>query len=113
MNFMEIGHQVRTSRLRRGLTQEQLAERAELSPPYISHIERATKCPSLEALVRLAAALELTLDQLLTGSQSADREAYFPEVQALLADCTLTERRVLRDVAAATKESLRKNLGVA
>lgn len=113
MDFKEIGCQVRASRLRRGLTQEQLAEQAGLSVPYISHIERAAKRPSLEALVRIAAALELTLDQLLTGNQPADREAYLPEVQALLADCSPAERRVLRDVAAAAKESLRRNFGVA
>lgn len=113
MNFVEIGCQVRTNRLRRGLTQEQLAERAGLSVPYISHIERAVKQPSLEALVRLAAALDITLDQLLAGCQPADREAYYPEVQTLLADCSPAERRVLRDVAAAMKESMRRNFGAA
>lgn len=113
MNFKEIGRQIRFNRLRRGLTQEQLAERAGFSVPYISHIERAAKRPSLEALVRIAAALDLTLDRLLAGNQPAEREAYYPEVQALLADCTMAERRILRDMAAAMKESLRRNFEVA
>ncbi|WP_369284185.1 helix-turn-helix domain-containing protein [Oscillibacter sp. GMB15532] len=113
MNFSEIGRQVRANRLHQGMTQEQLAERTGLSAPYISHIERAVKHPSLEALVRIAAALDLTLDRLLAGNQSADRYAYFSEVQALLEDCSPLERRVLRDVAATVKESLRQNLGAA
>ena len=50
----QIGERIRTVRKRRGMTQEQLAEAANLSVPYISHLERGFKRPSLETLVRLA-----------------------------------------------------------
>lgn len=50
MDYKLIGKQLRSVHNRRGLTQESLAECANLSPPYISHIERSRKKVSLDAL---------------------------------------------------------------
>ena len=105
---MQIGRQIRLARLQKNLTQTQLAEAVNLSVPYISHVERGKKRVSLDALVRIAQALEVTLDQLLSGVQPQDRVAYLPELGELLADCTLWERRILRDVTIAVKKSLRE-----
>lgn len=80
LDYPEIGRQVRRLRRQRGWSQAMLAERADLSDTFISHIERATKQVSLNALLRLAAALEVTLDQLLSGSQPQDTGAYLPEL---------------------------------
>lgn len=109
LDYPEIGRQVRRLRRQRGWSQARLAERADLSDTYISHIERATKQVSLNALLRLAAALKVTLDQLLSGSQPQDTGAYLPELQTLFQDCSLRERRILLDIAGAVKEVLRAN----
>lgn len=53
--------EIKASRARLGLTQEDLAGRAELDRPYISMIEVARKQPTLSVLYRLAVALELSL----------------------------------------------------
>ncbi|MEG1577961.1 MAG: helix-turn-helix transcriptional regulator [Oscillospiraceae bacterium] len=113
LDFGRIGRQIRAVRQESGLTQAQLTERAGLSVPYLSHVERGTKRVSLSALIAIANALCVTADRLLTGSQPADATAYFPEVQALLADCTLRERALVSDVARAAKESLRNNFPAA
>lgn len=109
LDFGRIGGQIRAVRQSQWLTQAQLAEEAGLSVPYLSHVERGTKHVSLTALVAIANALHVTADQLLTGSQPLDAIAYFPEVQSLLADCSLWERAIVSDVARAAKESLRRN----
>lgn len=70
MDYQTLGRQVRALRLQRGMTQEQLAEAAELSVPYISHIERGRKRASLETLERLAEALGITVAGLLAGAQT-------------------------------------------
>lgn len=81
--------------------------------PYICHIERGRKKVSLEALLRIANSLDVTVDQLLSSNQTADRTAYFPEVQELLEDCTIQERKIIWDVASEVKRSIRLNLGAA
>ena len=51
------------------MTQEQLAEKAELSNIYISHIENSRSIPSLETLMKLCSALDITPDEVLLGTK--------------------------------------------
>ena len=62
-----FGERVRDVRLALGLSQEELAERAEMHWTYVSGIERGLRNPGLNTLGRLATALGLTLPELLAG----------------------------------------------
>ena len=105
VDFGAVGARIRACRLEAGMSQERLAELSDLSTP---HIERMAKKPSLSALIRLSAALGVTVDYLLAGSQPADQTAFLSDVQTLLSDCSLTERRIVLQVALATREALRQ-----
>ncbi len=48
------------------MTQEKLAEEAELSLNFIGNLERGEKLPSLDTIVKVARAMEMTGAQLLT-----------------------------------------------
>jgi transcriptional regulator with XRE-family HTH domain len=67
-----FGRRLRELRKERGLTQEELAESADLSGNYISDLELGRKVPSLTILVRLSQALDVATPDLL---QSFTREA--------------------------------------
>jgi transcriptional regulator with XRE-family HTH domain len=54
-----LGEAIRHLRQRAGLTQEQLAERAETDLTQIGGIERGTRNPSYSTLLRVAAALKV------------------------------------------------------
>ena len=60
-----FGRRLRELRKERGLTQEELAESADLSGNYISDLELGRKVPSLTILVRLSQALNATPSDLL------------------------------------------------
>ncbi len=62
-----LGKNVRATRLARGFSQEQLAERSGLHRTYIGGIERGERNVSLLNLVRLAQALEVDISQLVHG----------------------------------------------
>lgn len=66
---IELGKAVRKKRRLLGLSQEELAERAELHWTYIGGIERGERNVSLLNLVKIARALELTPSRLLSGIQ--------------------------------------------
>src|SRR3954470_24016221 len=68
-----IGQRLKRLRLERGLSQRELAAPG-VSYAYISRIEAGTRQPSVKALRRLAAKLEVTADYLETGSD-LDAEA--------------------------------------
>ena len=60
-----FGRRLRDLRKARGLTQEALAEAADLSGNYISDLELGLKVPSLTILVRLSEALDIGTPELL------------------------------------------------
>lgn len=67
---IHIGEQVRLAREEGHLTQEQLAERIEVSPQYISDLERGVVGISLTTLKRLCIALGISSDRILFGQES-------------------------------------------
>lgn len=60
-----FGKVVRRRRREIGVSQEKLAEKADLHRTYVSQIERGLKSPSLKALVAVARALNTRPSQLL------------------------------------------------
>lgn len=63
--YRMVGKRVRQLRLQQHLTQEQLAERAEISTSFLGHIERGSRKLSLDSFYRLARALDCTANDLL------------------------------------------------
>ena len=61
---------VKRWRTRRGLTQEELAERADLHRTYISDVERGARNLSLESIDKLARALEISLPILFSPDET-------------------------------------------
>ena len=63
-----VGSNIRTCRTDAGLTLEKLAEKADLSWPYLSEIERGRENISLDKLARLAKALNVSLSKLVENA---------------------------------------------
>jgi transcriptional regulator with XRE-family HTH domain len=59
-----VGRRVRQLRTQAGMTQERLAERAEISVSFLSMIERGERSPHLETLDKLANGLQVPVDAL-------------------------------------------------
>jgi len=70
---IQIGEQVRIAREKARLTQELLAEKIEVSPQYISDLERGVVGIALPTLKKLCCTLGVASDQILFGTQSQDR----------------------------------------
>jgi transcriptional regulator with XRE-family HTH domain len=60
-----FGQQLRAMRLKRGLSQQTVAERCGSNYPYISELERGLKVPTLTMILRLASALECRMRDLV------------------------------------------------
>jgi transcriptional regulator with XRE-family HTH domain len=67
-----VGAALRAYRLRRELSQSDLARLAQVSPSAISQVERGERGLSLETLLALAGRLNITLDELLGGEVTPD-----------------------------------------
>ena len=83
MDYYKIGQKIRKIRKAHGLSQEELAEKVNISTTHMSHIETGNTKLSLPVFVDIAAVLER---------------------------CTTQEARVISDVVKATKLSMDKHL---
>lgn len=61
--FVEIGQKIKDLRILKGLTQEELADRAELSKSFISQVERDLTSPSIATLVDILQCLGTTVGE--------------------------------------------------
>ena len=68
MDYVKLGIQVKSARTKKGITQAKLAEMTGYSVQHISHVETGNTKLSVELLVELANALNVSLDQLLKDS---------------------------------------------
>jgi transcriptional regulator with XRE-family HTH domain len=60
-----FGKAVREARKEAGLSQEKLAEKADLTLNYVGEVERGEKLASIETAAKLASALGMTAAELL------------------------------------------------
>jgi len=102
---------LQSSRSRRGLSQEDLAKKANLQPSAISHFETGTRKPSFDNLKRLADALEVTSDYLLGRTDEPDGimegDTLFRDYENL----TTQEREIARDFMASLAKRSKKRKG--
>ena len=72
MNFNKdnYGSRIRSLRKNRGLTQEQLAEKLNISTPYIAKIENGKQTGPVELAVQFSEFFQVSLDYLLVGKES-------------------------------------------
>lgn len=61
-----FGERIRVLRVERGLTQEKLAGKADLTTGFVNAVEHGRKVPSLTSILKLARALEVDAPELLS-----------------------------------------------
>lgn len=71
--MMEVGRRIAECRQRLGLTQEELAEKGDLTPQFVSYVELGKRAMRPENLLKLSEALGVSTDYLLTGYKN-DRD---------------------------------------
>ena len=109
INFKLIGKRIKEVRKQRSLTQADLAELTGMSNSYISYIETAKKQASLESLVQISNALGVTVDELLCGNQLYSPTDYQTDIDLLMDDCSLLERRFIYELISVAKYIIRNN----
>jgi transcriptional regulator with XRE-family HTH domain len=62
---MPLGEELRKSRLKAGLTQEELAFRAGISRNYVSLLELGEKSPTVQILLRICTALGVRASKII------------------------------------------------
>jgi len=97
----DLGEFIRQQRERANLSLRRLAEKAEISNPYLSQIERGIRRPSAEILKNLSRALEISASSLYSKAGLIDEDLPPATVfEAIEADERLAadQKKVLLDM---------------
>jgi transcriptional regulator with XRE-family HTH domain len=112
----DLGSFIKTHRERANLSLRRLAERAGISNPYLSQIERGVRKPSAEILKRLSRALSISAETLYTRAGLIEEGPHPPVVvEAIEADVHLSPRQkqvlldLYRTLVAATSTAGEQN----
>lgn len=65
--LLEVGQRITNRRKQLDLTQEELAEKGDLTPQFVSYAESGKRAMRPDNLLKLSSALEVSADYLLTG----------------------------------------------
>ena len=97
--YLRFGENVRALRREKHLSQEELSEMVFTTQKYISCIETGRAHPSLEACLRIADALHVSIDTLLKGVIETGSEVLKPNSpeQDLLDDVIWAVHRYLEN----------------
>jgi len=82
--YQRIGAQIRVFRKKAGITQEEIAEKAGITPEHFNRIERARQDPSIKTLCRIAEILDTDVCSF-----------FIPEVSEEILDVTSVPLREL------------------
>lgn len=109
LDYKAIGKRIKVARIRMEITQEQLADKVSVSPTHLSNIETGSTRVSLTTIVKVANALNVTVDDLLCDNLVNARPQFERDMQSLLDDCNDHEVRIAYKVAKAAVEAVRSD----
>ncbi len=98
IDIHNIGKRMKKSRNNANLTQEQLAEKVNISTNYLSSIERGDKIPRLETFVKIANALNVSADELLMDVIRKDRAVKYTQLCETLLTLTVEESQLINTI---------------
>lgn len=90
---MEIGKRIQGRRKQMGLTQEQLADKMDVSIQMVSNLERGNKSIRIENLIKLSEILNISTDYILTGKETTEDMQALPVQMASLSQ---KERKMMK-----------------
>lgn len=98
IDYAALGRRIRAERRRQDLTQEQLAELADISESFMGHIERGGRVLSVETLVKLADALHISMEYIVCGAYNYQPDTLPSEIQEALDKMSDRQRKVFLSI---------------
>ena len=98
MEKADLGKKIREARLKKGYTQQVLAEKADVAEMYISQIERGLKMPSMNLFIKIITALDISSDYILRDEVPSGKNYVYNEFMQKLDTLTPKQRRAAMEI---------------
>lgn len=90
-----VGKRIRSLRKIRDLSQEELAEKADISSKYLGEIERGKSNLTIDILEKLSASLEVNVVDLFESQHESSRTILKQEINLLIREANDTELKTI------------------
>lgn len=101
LDFKQIGNKIKKIRQSQGLTQEYIATKADVNTSHISNIENNRVKISLQTLVAVCNALNVTIDFVLSNEYNPSNSILDNEIIKELNNCDYrTKEQILKIIKA-------------
>lgn len=102
----QIGKRLREARRKKGLSQAELAFRADMATNHISNIELGKQRLLIDSFVKIIEILQVSADSILRPDTPNTKELYLAELTELFQDCTPTEMESIIRICKELKTTL-------
>ncbi|ANU68925.1 MAG: helix-turn-helix transcriptional regulator [Blautia sp.] len=109
IDYKAIGQRIKIARIKKGITQEAVADLIDITPAHMSNVETGKTKVSLPTLIEIANALSVSVDTLLSDNVLTSKIIFEGEAKELFKDCDEYEIRFLVDILKSAKTALRKD----
>lgn len=99
IDYSVIGQRIKKARKEKELTQEQLAEKIDVSIAFLSRIERGSSHINLKRLSQICEILGITEGEILNGVSNNSSKYLDDEFASLLKHCSPDQQRLIYDMA--------------
>ena len=99
IDYSVIGERLKKARKNKNLTQEQLAEKIDVSIAFLSRIERGSSQINLKRLSQICEILDVTEGDILNGVSSKSNKYLDFEFTTLLKNCSSEQQKLIYDIA--------------
>ena len=106
--YQTVGVRIKEIRISKGLTQADLADKADLSTPVISSVENGHSKLWLITFAKICEALQVSANDILRLDTPTAINDYPHEFTSLIADCSTSEIESILKISQEVKTSIRK-----
>ena len=99
IDYEVIGKRIKKARLENNYTQEELAEKLDISIAFLSRVERGNSHINLKRLNQLCGFLGVTEGYILNGVSSTSNNYLTDEFYELLHNCSPEKQKLIYNVA--------------
>lgn len=87
VDYKAIGQRIKIARIKKGVTQETVADLIDITPAHMSNVETGKTKVSLPTLIAIANALSVSVDTLLCDNVITSKIVFEKEAKDILSDC--------------------------
>lgn len=98
-DYSVIGRRIKQARLEHHMTQEELADKLDVSVAFMSRVERGSSGINLKRLSQIAEIFNVTPGYLLTGSNIKSKDYLKEDFCIILEKCTPEQQKLIYQIS--------------